>query len=68
MTARGWIVDHIGEPAFEQLATGLTGSELHSVLLEVMQRRAARRSPADVLAHYERDRTTCSESSRRVRS
>ena len=55
MTARGWIVDYIGEPAFEQLATGLTGSELHSVLLEVMQRRAARRSPADVLAHYERN-------------
>ena len=55
MTDRGWIVDHIGEAAFEQLATGLAGPALHSVLLEVMQRRAACRSPADVLAHYERD-------------
>jgi len=55
MTDRDWIVDHIGGAAFEQLATGLTGSDLHSVLLEVMERRAASRSPADVLAHYERD-------------
>ena len=55
MTDRDWIVDNIGGPAFEQLASGLTGSELHSVLLEVLQRRAASRSPADVLAHYERD-------------
>ena len=55
MTERDWIVDNIGGPAFEQLASGLAGSDLHSVLLEVMQRRAASRSPADVLAHYERD-------------
>jgi hypothetical protein len=55
MTARDWIVDQIGQTAFEQLATGLAGSDLSSVLLEVMQRRAATRSPADVLAHYERD-------------
>jgi len=55
MTDRDWIVDRIGAPAFDQLATELAGSDLHSVLLEVMQRRAASRSPADVLAHYERD-------------
>ena len=55
MSDRDWIVDRIGAPAFDQLATGLAGSDLHSVLLEVMQRRAASRSPGDVLAHYERD-------------
>ncbi len=55
MNDRNWIVDRIGAPAFEQLAAGLAGSDLHSVLLEVMQRRAASRSPADVLAQYERD-------------
>jgi hypothetical protein len=52
---RSWIVDRIGPAAFHQLAAGLTGSDLHSVLLEVMQRRARRRSPADVLAQYLRD-------------
>jgi hypothetical protein len=55
MSDRNWIVDRIGAPAFDQLAMGLAGSDLHSVLLEVMQRRAASRSPVDVLAHYERD-------------
>lgn len=52
---RPWIVDSLGEPAFERLATQLSGSELQSVLLEVMQRRAAARSPAEVLAQYQRD-------------
>jgi hypothetical protein len=55
MNERGWIVDGIGSSSFEKLATGLAGSELHSVLLEVMQRRAGARSPADVLAQYRRD-------------
>jgi hypothetical protein len=40
---------------FEQLTRNLAGSELHSVLLEVMQRRAAGRQPKDVLAQYQRD-------------
>jgi hypothetical protein len=52
---RPWIVDHLGAPAFERLATELSGSELQSVLLEVMQRRAAARAPAEVLAQYQRD-------------
>jgi hypothetical protein len=52
---RSWIVDRVGAAAFDQLAMGLAGSELHSVLLEVMQRRAASRAPADVLAQFERD-------------
>lgn len=52
---RSWIVDGLGEPAFEQLAHALAGSELQSVLLEVMARRAAARDAAGVLAHYKRD-------------
>lgn len=53
--SRSWIVDRLGEPAFAQLAHELAGSELQSVLLEVMARRAEARTPAEVLAHYKRD-------------
>ena len=48
------IVDPLS-PTFEHLSE-LSGSELSSMLLEVMQRQAAARSPADTLAQYERDR------------
>lgn len=53
---RRWIEQSVGVEALEQLAAGLTGSELSSVLLEVTQRRAAARTPAEVLAQYQRDR------------
>ncbi len=52
---RPWIVEGLGEASFERLAAELSGSELQSVLLEVMQRRAAARAPAEVLAQYQRD-------------
>ncbi len=52
---RSWIVDHVGESAFEALASELSGSELQSVLLEVMQRRANARAPKEILAQYQRD-------------
>jgi hypothetical protein len=52
---RRWIFEGLGQDAFERLASELTGSELWSVLLEVMQRRAAARTPTDVLAQYRRD-------------
>jgi hypothetical protein len=55
MTTRGWIVAHVGAQAFERLATGLAGSELQSVLLDVMRSRAGDREPNDLLAQYERD-------------
>ena len=55
MPDRNWIIERIGAAAFEQLATGLAGSDLHSVLLEVMQHRARSRTPADVLGQYLRD-------------
>jgi hypothetical protein len=55
MPDRPWIVGQLGTAAFERLAADLSGSELHSVLLEVMQRRAARRAPRDLVSQYQRD-------------
>jgi hypothetical protein len=55
MTTRSWVFDELGETAFEQLAAQLPGSTLQSVLLEVMSRRAAARSPAEVLSQFARD-------------
>jgi hypothetical protein len=55
MGERGWIVQHVGAETFERLAKGLAGSELQSVLLDVMQRRAQARSATDVLAQFVRD-------------
>lgn len=55
MKERSWIVERVGAAAFERLTTGLAGTELQSVLLAVMQRRAALRAPKELLAQYERD-------------
>jgi len=55
MTARPWIVDAVGAATFDQLASGLAGSELQSLLLDVMQARAAARSPSELMAQYGRD-------------
>lgn len=56
MTDRAWIVDSVGEAAFRQLADGLTGSALQSLLLEVMHARAAARCASDLVDQYGRDR------------
>jgi hypothetical protein len=53
---RAWILDVLGERGFEQLAKAIPGSELQSLLLEVMRCRANERTPHDVLAQYRRDR------------
>ncbi len=53
-----WRTGPLGAEVFEQLAEGLAGTELQSMLLEVMRRRARARTPADVLAQYRRDRFT----------
>src|SRR5690349_12074656 len=50
-----WMSSVIDEATFERLAAEFSGSDLHSVLLEVMRRRASARTPVDVLAQYERD-------------
>ena len=52
---RSWIVESIGAAAFERLATELTGSELQSLLLEVLQRRARGRVPKQLLSQFETD-------------
>lgn len=54
--SRPWIVDRVGDEQFEQLASRMPGSELQSLLLEVMRRRASARTPHEVLAQYRRDR------------
>jgi hypothetical protein len=54
-SGRDWIVDALGADAFERLASQLSGSELQSVLLEVVRRRAIARAPAEVLAQWRRD-------------
>ena len=48
-------IDRSGQPMFERLARELPGTELQSLLLEVMRQRAKQRSPSDVLAQYQRD-------------
>jgi hypothetical protein len=53
-----WRTGSVSDESFEQLAAGLAGTELQSLLLEVMRRRARARTPADVLAQYRRDRFT----------
>ncbi len=53
--ARDWVVGSVGEGTFERLASGLTGSELQSLLMEVVRARARARTPAEALAQYARD-------------
>lgn len=55
MSSGEWIVRLIGSSAFEQLAVGLAGSELQSLLLSVMQSRAKSRKASELLAQYGRD-------------
>jgi hypothetical protein len=55
MASRTWIIDAVGEATFERLASGLAGPALQSLLLEVMQARAASRSASQLLAQYRRD-------------
>lgn len=52
---RRWIVDLVGEEPYAALSRTLTGSELQSVLLEAIAARAEQRTPAEVLAQFERD-------------
>ena len=55
MAHRAWIVDSVGAPTFDRLSTGLAGSELQSLLLEVMQARALARSAKELVAQHGRD-------------
>jgi hypothetical protein len=55
MAHRTWIVDSVGLPTFERLADGLSGSELQSLLLEVLHARTRARSAKELVAQYGRD-------------
>ena len=52
---RSWTSAGLGEAAHAALANGLASSELWSLLLDVMERRAAERTPADLARQWERD-------------
>jgi hypothetical protein len=52
---RSWTSAGIGEAARAALVEGLPASELWSLLLGVLERRAAERTPASLLRHWERD-------------
>lgn len=52
---RSWPSAGIGKEAFDALAEGLSASELWSLLLEVLERRATSRTPAQLLQQWERD-------------
>jgi hypothetical protein len=56
MDRRTWITDLLGQQCFDRLASTLSGSQLQSLLLEVIHRRAATRTPSQVLSQYEADR------------
>jgi hypothetical protein len=53
---RSWKTAGLDEAAHAALAEGLPASELWSLLLDVLERRAGQRSPADLARQWERDR------------
>lgn len=55
MAPRNWIIDSIGTPAYERLASGLAGTALQSLLLDVMQARAAARAARELVGQFGRD-------------
>jgi hypothetical protein len=52
---RSWATAGLDPAAVAALAEGLPASEVWSLLIDVLARRAARRTPADVLRQWERD-------------
>ena len=48
--------EHHDEELLDALGVRMSGSDLTAVMLDVMRRRVAGRTPAQVLAQYERDR------------
>jgi hypothetical protein len=54
-TGSGWAARILNAHAFDELASRLPASAVWSVLLEVVARRAAARTPIDLLRQWERD-------------
>jgi hypothetical protein len=55
MADREWVTSGIGRDAYDALAGGMPAAEVWSLLLEVLARRAAEKTPADVKQQYARD-------------
>jgi hypothetical protein len=55
-TVRTWARMGLAEAAYSALASGLAASDLWSLLLGVIEQRAAQRTPASVKQQWERDR------------
>lgn len=53
-----WRTSGIGAEAYAALADGMLASEVWSLLLDLFERRAARREPVDLVRQWERDRFT----------
>jgi hypothetical protein len=58
MSDRSWRTAGIDDAAADALLQGLPASEVWSLLLEVMDRRAKQRTPPDLARQWERDRFT----------
>jgi hypothetical protein len=52
---RQWVSAGLDEASYEALTSGLVASELWSLLMEVMEKRAAERTPGDLVRQWERD-------------
>jgi hypothetical protein len=52
---RSWATASVDPETFKSLSEGLSGSDLWSLLLDVLDQRAKRRTPAEVLRQWERD-------------
>jgi hypothetical protein len=52
---RRWAVDGLSEDSYRALATGMSASELWSLLLEVLSTRAGQRTPASLVEQWQRD-------------
>lgn len=57
-TNRAWVSAGLGEAAHAALAGGLAASEVWSLLLDVMERRARQRTPVDLMRQFAQDRFT----------
>src|SRR5688500_2572313 len=55
---RSWVSAGIDDPTYAVLARGLPASRLWSLLLDVMEQRAAQRTPGALMDQWERDRFT----------
>ena len=55
-TERTWARRGLDEAAYAALAAGMPASELWSLLLTVIEQRAAQRTPSDLRQQWERDR------------